>query len=320
MTKFHLEFEKPVAELYAKIEELQKLPEEEDRKEVDENIAKLINKAEKLREKIYANLEPIQIVQVARHPERPLFLDYVDKCMTDYIELHGDRCFGDDKALIGGFAKFDGEPVMVIGHQRGKNTKENIYRNFGMPQPEGYRKALRLMRLAEKFNLPIICLVDVQGAYPGLGSEERGVAEAIAKNLEQMMGLRVPVIVVVIGEGGSGGALGIAVGNRVAMLKYSIYSVISPEGCAAILWRDAAMSPVAAQNLGLTSDRLKALDIIDDIIDEPVGGAHADPDKVYQKMSVFLRKELKRYAEYSPERLLEDRYQRFRKLGRFTQV
>lgn len=320
MNKFHLEFEKPIVELYSKIDDLQKLSDEEGNKDLDDDIAKLILKAEKLREKIYANLEPIQIVQVARHPERPLLLDYVQHCMTDYIELHGDRCFGDDKALIGGFAKIDGEPVMVIGQQRGKNTKENIYRNFGMPQPEGYRKALRLMKLAEKFKIPIISLVDVQGAYPGLSGEERGVAEAIAKNLEQMMGLKVPVIVVVIGEGGSGGALGIAIGNRVAMLKYSIYSVISPEGCAAILWRDAAMSPVAAQNLGITSDRLKSFDIIDDIIDEPVGGAHADPDKVYKKMSAYLKKELKRYADYSPERLQEDRYQRFRKLGRFSEV
>ncbi len=318
MNKSLLDFEKPIVDLYNKIEELKQLSEEEGKNDMQEDIEKLKGKAEKLRERIYANLEPIQIVQIARHPDRPTTLDYIEHVFSDFMELHGDRSFGDDKALVGGFAKFEDEPVLIIGHQRGHNAKMNIFRNFGMPQPEGYRKALRLMQLADKFRVPIIAFVDTMGAYPGLSSEERGVAEAIARNLREMMGLRVPVIVVVIGEGGSGGALGIAVGNKVAMLKYSIYSVISPEGCASILWRNASMASIAAENLGLVSERLLALGAIDEVIDEPIGGAHSDREKVYRKMKVFVRKELKRYQGYSVEKVLDERYKRFRDLGRFS--
>ena len=317
MNRNYLDFEKPIFELYNKIEELKKLS--GSKKNMDEDIKKIKDKAEQLRDKIFTHLEPYQIVQIARHPDRPLTSDYLENVFTDFIELHGDRLYGDDKALIGGFAKLDNRPVMVIGHQKGKDTKQNIYRNFGMPHPEGYRKALRLMKLAEKFSLPVIALVDVQGAYPGLGSEERGVAEAIARNLQEMMGLKVPIIVIITGEGGSGGALGVAVGNRVAMLTYSVYSVISPEGCAAILWRDAAMASIAAENLGITAPKLLEIGVIDEIIEEPQTGAHTDPQKVYKKIKAFLKKELKRYSQYPLDKLLEERYQKFRVLGKITE-
>ncbi|MDD5455979.1 MAG: acetyl-CoA carboxylase carboxyltransferase subunit alpha [Candidatus Margulisbacteria bacterium] len=318
MNRNYLDFEKPIFELYNKIEELKKLS--GSKKNMDEDIKKIKDKAEQLRDKIFTHLEPYQIVQIARHPDRPLTSDYLENVFTDFIELHGDRLYGDDKALIGGFAKLDNRPVMVIGHQKGKDTKQNIYRNFGMPHPEGYRKALRLMKLAEKFSLPVVALVDVQGAYPGLGSEERGVAEAIAKNLQEMMGLKVPIIVIITGEGGSGGALGVAIGNKVAMLTYSVYSVISPEGCAAILWRDSSMASVAAENLGITAPKLLEIGVIDEIIEEPQTGAHSDPQKVYKKVKVFLKKELKRYSQYPLDKLLEERYQKFRVLGKFTEA
>ncbi|OGI07725.1 MAG: acetyl-CoA carboxylase carboxyltransferase subunit alpha [Candidatus Margulisbacteria bacterium GWF2_35_9] len=315
--KYILEFEKPINDLYKKIDELSILSSDKNKKELNLDISIIKDKAEKLREKVYSNLEPIQIVQIARHPERPLMLDYVKNVFDDFLELHGDRYFGDDTALIGGFSNFEGQPVMVIGQQKGASTKMNLYRNFGMPQPEGYRKALRLMKMAEKFNIPIITLVDTPGAYPGLGSEERGVAEAIAHNLQDMAGLSVPIISIIIGEGGSGGALGIAIGNKVAMLKYSIYSVITPEGCAAILWRDAGLSSVAADSLGIISEKLLEMKVVDEIIEEPLGGAHSDRQKVYKKVKIFIKKELKRYSKYSKEKLIQERYDRFRSIGEY---
>ncbi len=317
--KNYLDFEKPIIQLYEKIEELKELS-NADNLDMTSDIENLKNKAEKLKQKIYENLEPIQVVKLSRHPERPITSDYIANVFEDFVELHGDRVFADDHAMIGGFAKFEGKPVMIIGQQRGKTTKEKIYRNFAMPQPEGYRKALRLMRLAEKFDIPIVTLIDTQGAYPGLGSEERGVAEAIAMNLREMMGITVPIISIVIGEGGSGGALGIAIGNTVAMLNYSIYSVISPEGCAAILWRDAGMAPTAAHNLGIVSAKLKELGIVDAIIEEPLEGAHTNHKKVFTKFRSFLKKELTKYEKYSDEKLLEQRYNRFRALGKIKEA
>ena len=314
----YLDFEKPIIDLYKKIEELQALSDEEEL-DMTKDIALLSEKAEQLRKKIYENLEPINIVKLSRHPQRPVSSDYLENVFEDFIELHGDRSFGDDHALIGGLAKFEGKPVMIIAQQQGKTTKENIYRNFGMPQPEGYRKALRLMRFAEKFSIPIITLIDTPGAYPGLASEERGVAEAIAMNLQEMIGITVPIVSIIIGEGGSGGALGIAIGNTVAMLTYSIYSVISPEGCAAILWRDAGMASLAAANLGLTSAKLKELGIIDTIIEEPLEGAHTNHKKVFTKVRAFLKKELTKYEKFGTEELTNQRYDRFRKLGTFTE-
>ncbi len=315
----HLDFEKPILDLYKKIDELQALSDKEGL-DMTKDIEQLTQKAELLKTKIYENLEPINIVKLSRHPQRPISGDYIENIFEDFIELHGDRSYGDDHAIIGGLAKFEGRPVMIIAQQKGKTTKENIYRNFGMPQPEGYRKALRLMRFAEKFEIPIITLIDTPGAYPGLTSEERGVAEAIALNLQEMIGIKVPIISVVIGEGGSGGALGIAIGNTVAMLTYSIYSVISPEGCAAILWRDAGMSPLAATNLGLISSKLKELGIIDSIVEEPLEGAHTNYKKVFTKMRAFLKKELTKYSKYSHEELTNQRYDRFRKLGKYTEA
>jgi acetyl-CoA carboxylase carboxyl transferase subunit alpha len=317
-TNNYLDFEKPINDLYKKIEELQALSDLE-KLDMTKDIELLTAKAESLRKKIYENLEPINIVKLSRHPQRPIACDYIENIFEGFVELHGDRSFGDDHALIGGLAKFEGKPVMVIAQQKGKTTKENIYRNFGMPQPEGYRKALRLMRFAEKFAIPIITLIDTPGAYPGLASEERGVAEAIALNLQEMIGIKVPIISVIIGEGGSGGALGIAIGNTVAMLTYSIYSVISPEGCAAILWRDAGMAPLAAANLGLISSKLKDLGIVDTIIEEPLEGAHTNHKKVFTKMRAFLKKELIKYEKFEKEELCNQRYDRFRKLGKFSE-
>lgn len=320
MARMILDFEAPIKELYDKIEELKNISSSsESNGDLQKDIENLKAKAAKLKEKVYAHLEPIHIVKIARHPERPTSLEYIEHVFTDFIELHGDRLYGDDHAIVGGFARIDGEPIMLITQQKGRSTKENLYRNFGMAQPEGYRKALRLMRLADKFKLPIVTLIDTNGAYPGMGSEERGVAEAIAKNLQEMMGFTVPIISVVIGEGGSGGALGIAVGNTVAMLQYAIYSVITPEGCAAILWRDASQSRQAAENLGLTSQRLKEMEVIDTIIDEPLEGAHSDPKKCFRKVKSFLKKELKKLKAMDVDKLLESRYQRFRKLGKFQE-
>jgi acetyl-CoA carboxylase carboxyl transferase subunit alpha len=312
-----LEFEKPIEELYKKIDELKRIS-IDNQIPLSQEITTMEERADLLKKKIYDNLEPIQVVQLARHPERPSFLDYVSLMFTDYVECHGDRSFGDDMSLIGGIAKLNGQSVMVIGQQKGKNTKDNVKRNFGMPHPEGYRKALRLMKLAEKFSKPIITFVDTPGAFPGLEAEERGQAEAIARNLREMAGLTVPVITIVMGEGGSGGALGIAVANRVAMLQYSVYSVISPEGCAAILWRDAAKANEAAKNLGITSDQLLELEVIDAVIEEPLGGCHNDHDTMAGRVKQYIEKELTLLKKMSKKKLLDDRYNRFRKLGRYT--
>src|SRR5512135_1729870 len=274
-TQFYMEFEKPIAELEKKIQELHAMS--TDTMDLKAEIGKLEKRADKMREEIFSKLTRAQTAQVARHSNRPFTMDYIRLIFSDFIELHGDRCFGDDHAIVGGLAMLEDEPVMVIGHQKGRDTKEKVFRNFGMPHPEGYRKALRLMELAERFKLPIITLVDTPGAFPGIGAEERGQAEAIARNLMEMSRLRVPIIVVVTGEGGSGGALAIAVGDRILMLEHSIYSVISPEGCAAILWSDQSRARDAARAMRITAGDLKELEIIDVIVPEPPGGAQADP-------------------------------------------
>lgn len=313
-----LDFEKPVAELYKKVEALKKTAKTGDI-DMGGELAAMEDRISKLKKDIFSTLTPNQIVSIARHPRRPTTLDYINLIFRDFVELHGDRCYGDDKAIIGGFAKLEDTHCMVMGHQKGKNTKENIERNFGSAHPEGYRKALRLMKMAEKFNRPIITFVDTMGAYPGLGAEERGQAEAIARNLRDMMQLSVPVIVIITGEGGSGGALGIAVGNRVLMLEYSIYSVISPEGCASILFRDAKRSAEAAENLKLTAkDHLK-LGIIDEIVKEPSGGAHNDYRATAENIKASFLKHLEELKKLSPSDLLKDRYDKFRKMGQFEE-
>ncbi|HEY5974160.1 MAG TPA: acetyl-CoA carboxylase carboxyltransferase subunit alpha, partial [Geobacteraceae bacterium] len=272
--QYFMEFEKPLVELEKKIQELAELS--ATGLDLSSEIAKLEKRAQGMRGEIFANLSRWQTAQIARHINRPFTMDYLNLIFTDFIELHGDRLFGDDHAIVGGLAKLDGEPVVVIGHQKGRDTKEKVYRNFGMPNPEGYRKALRLMQLAEQFKLPIVTFVDTPGAYPGIGAEERGQAEAIARNLREMASLTVPIVVVITGEGGSGGALAIAVGDRVLMLEHSVYAVISPEGCAAILWSDGTKGEQAAEALKLTAKDIKELDVIDEIVKEPVGGAHRD--------------------------------------------
>ncbi len=313
MSMFFLLFEKELIDYYKKLESAQTFGKE---KEVEEIKAKITE----IRKKIYKNLDEWEITLVARHPNRPYFLDYVKRIFTDFVELHGDRNFGDDKAIIAGFAFFNGKPVCVIGHQKGRDTKEKIYRNFGMPRPEGYRKALRVMKLAEKFKRPIITFIDTPGAYPGIDAEERGQAEAIARNLREMSKLRVPVVSIVIGEGGSGGALGIAVANRVLMLEYSIYSVISPEGCASILWKDSAKADEAARSLKFTSKHLKRFGIVDEVIPEPVGGAHVDYDEVADNLKKYLEKTLDKLDSMSIPEIVNDRYLRFRKIGEFLEV
>src|SRR6266542_713039 len=289
-SQFYMEFEKPLAELEKKIEELQELS--SDTMDLKVEIGKLEKKAEKMREDIFSNLTRWQTAQVARHINRPFTLDYLNLIFTDFVELHGDRNFGDDHAIVAGLAQLDGEPVMVIGHQKGRDTKEKVFRNFGMPNPEGYRKALRLMEMAERFKLPIITLVDTPGAFPGIGAEERGQAEAIARNLRDMSRLSVPIIVTVTGEGGSGGALGIAVGDRILMLEFSVYAVISPEGCAAILWSDGTRGADAAEALKLTAKDIKALEVIDEIVKEPLGGAHRDHKTTAQNLHEALTRNL----------------------------
>ncbi|MBT1076855.1 acetyl-CoA carboxylase carboxyltransferase subunit alpha [Geobacter grbiciae] len=316
-SQYQLEFEKPVFELEQKIQELADIA--GDNVELKTEVAKLEKKVDKMREVIFANLSRWQMVQVARHIERPFTLDYITHIFTDFVELHGDRLFGDDHAIVGGMAKLDGEPVMVIGHQKGRDTKEKVYRNFGMPNPEGYRKALRLMEMAERFRMPIITFVDTPGAYPGIGAEERGQAEAIARNLREMAALTVPIIVVITGEGGSGGALAIAVGDRVLMLEYSIYAVISPEGCAAILWSDGTKGAQAAEALKLTAPDLKELDVIDEIVKEPLGGAHRDHETMAKNLHEALARHLKELKALSVEQLVEGRYQKFRKMSRFAE-
>lgn len=312
-----LDFERPLVDLERKIEELKNLP--TGTVDFSEEINRLENKAAHLRDEIFADLTPWQVVQLSRHPARPYTLDYIKALMTDFVELHGDRLFRDDPAIVCGLAYFDHVPVAVMGHQKGRNTKENMIRNFGSPSPEGYRKAKRIMELAAHFSLPIITFIDTPGAYPGIGAEERGQAEAIAKNLEVMAGLPVPIISVVIGEGGSGGALALGVANRILMLQYSIYSVISPEGCASILWRDSAMASQAAEVLHLRARDIHNLKVADEIIPEPVGGAHRDPVLSATRMGEALRRHLNELRTMSPEELVEQRYQKYRSSGVFVE-
>ena len=312
-------FEEPVVKLREKIEELKQIAETAD---VDMNgeIEKLEARLMQLEETLYSKMEPWDRIQVARHPERPTTLDYINKIFTDFIELHGDRVYGDDAAIVGGIAAFNGQPVTVIGHQRGKTTKENIRRNFGMPHPEGYRKALRLMYQAEKFGRPIICFIDTKGAYPGKAAEERGQSEAIARNLFEMAGLRVPIISVVIGEGGSGGALALGVANKILMLENSTYSVISPEGAASILWKDASLAKQAAEAMKITALDLKEMGIIDAIIPEVAGGAHKNIEQQVMMMQQSLIDVLAELNPLSPEQLVEARYEKYTKIGQFNEV
>jgi acetyl-CoA carboxylase carboxyl transferase subunit alpha len=318
MALFALDFERPIVELEGKIEDLRRLSAVQN-VDFSKEIAELEKKVASLCQEVFSRLTPWQRCQIARHPKRPYTLDYIRALMTDFIELHGDRAFGDDRAIVGGLARLDGMPLVVIGHQKGRDTKEKIARNFAMANPEGYRKALRLMRLAERFKKPVVTLVDTPGAYPGIGAEERGQAEAIARNLRVMSELRTPIIVVVTGEGGSGGALGIAVGDSILMLQYAIYSVISPEGCASILWRDPLKAPDAADALGLTAETLKRLNLIDEIIPEPLGGAHRNPQEMAVTLKGYLLKELSRLAQISPDELVEGRYEKFRRMGVFEE-
>ncbi|MCI0570568.1 MAG: acetyl-CoA carboxylase carboxyltransferase subunit alpha [Myxococcaceae bacterium] len=317
--QYALDFERPLLELERKIDELKALA-ASGSLDVAADIAKLEKKARKLQQEIFSDLSRWQVTQLSRHMARPYFLDYVGFLFTDFFELCGDRSFGEDPSIVGGFARFDGQPVLVMGHQKGRNTKENMLRNFGMPRPEGYRKARRLMEMAEHFGRPILTFVDTPGAYPGIGAEERGQAEAIAVNLEVMSRLRVPIISTVVGEGGSGGALAIGVGNRVLMMENSIYSVISPEGCASILYRDASKAGRAADALKLTARDLLEMKIVDDIVQEPSGGAHRDPPRAAESLGRALRKHLAELQTLSGDELVADRYDRFRALGVFTEA
>jgi len=313
--RYHLDFEKPLVELEQKIRELRDFS--TDNVDFSSDIAKLEKKSVKLRDDIFSNLSRWQRTQLARHPNRPYTLDYINGVFTDWFEVHGDRNFRDDPALVCGFARLDGEPCAVIGHQKGRDTKEKVFRNFGMPNPEGYRKALRVMEMAEQFGLPIFTFVDTPGAFPGIGAEERGQAEAIARNLREMAALTVPIIVTVTGEGGSGGALAIAVGNRVLMMQYSVYSVISPEGCAAILWSDGTRGPEAAEALKLTAADIDELGcVIDEVIPEPAGGAHTNPEATAANIKKVLKKHLQELKALSGEELVEQRYQKFRAMSR----
>jgi acetyl-CoA carboxylase carboxyl transferase subunit alpha len=312
-----LEFEKPLLELENRIAELRA---SEEPLEARDEIAKLEERLARQQQRVYSGLTAWQRAQIARHPKRPHTLELVNLLLEDWVELHGDRVFGDDKAIVGGLATFDGEPVVLIGHQKGRDTRENIARNFGMPHPEGYRKALRLMQLAGKFGKPIITFIDTPGAYPGLGAEERGQAEAIARNLREMAGLPTPVICVVTGEGGSGGALAIGVGNRVLMLEYAIYSVISPEGCAAILWGDAAKAPEAAELMRVTAPDLLKLGVIDAIVPEPIGGAHRNWEATAASLRAALREQLWQLKSKSEAELIEERHEKFRRIGVFEEI
>ncbi|MGE4500567.1 acetyl-CoA carboxylase carboxyl transferase subunit alpha [Hydrogenovibrio thermophilus] len=310
-----LDFEQPIAELEAKIDELRHL----DGQDMDllKEVSALEEKSKNLTQSIFSRLSDVQVAQVARHPQRPYMLDYLKEIFTDFKEMHGDRAFADDAAIVGGLARIDGQPVMVIGQEKGRDTKEKIRRNFGMPRPEGYRKALRLMKTAERFNLPILTFIDTPGAYPGINAEERGQSEAIARNLIEMSELTVPVICTVIGEGGSGGALAIGVGDVTMMMQYSTYSVISPEGCASILWKDAANAADAASALGITAPRLKELGLIDIIIDEPLGGAHRNPKAAASALKQALLSQMETLSKQPVDALLENRYQRYMQYGNF---
>jgi acetyl-CoA carboxylase carboxyl transferase subunit alpha len=314
-----LDFEQPIAELEQRIEEL-RFVQDDSAVDISEEIGRLTKKSQSLTKEIYGKLNPWQVAQVARHPQRPYTLDYVGMLYTHFEELHGDRTFADDASIVGGLARFNGEPCVVIGHQKGRDTKEKIVRNFGMPKPEGYRKALRLMQLAEKFRLPVFTFVDTPGAYPGIDAEERGQSEAIGRNLYVMASLKTPIIVTVIGEGGSGGALAIAVGDVVLMLQYATYSVISPEGCASILWRSAERAPEAADALGITASRLKTLGLIDKIISEPLGGAHRDPQATAQTLRKALAEALKQVQGKKPKELVEERLERLMGHGKYKEV
>ncbi|RAS69201.1 acetyl-CoA carboxylase carboxyltransferase subunit alpha [Vibrio diazotrophicus] len=312
-----LDFEKPIAELEAKIQALRDVSRHggNDSVDLDKEIAQLEKKSLELKKKIFGDLGAWQVAQLARHPKRPYTLDYIEHVFTEFDELAGDRAFADDKAIVGGIARLEDRPVMIIGHQKGRETREKVKRNFGMPKPEGYRKALRLMEMAERFNMPIITFIDTAGAYPGVGAEERGQSEAIARNLKVMSGLKVPVICNVVGEGGSGGALAIGVGDYVNMLQYSTYSVISPEGCASILWRDSDKAPQAAEAMGLVAPRLKELELIDEIIEEPLGGAHRNHEEMAANMKATLLRQLADLENLDTDSLLERRYQRLLSYG-----
>ncbi|HUH00917.1 MAG TPA: acetyl-CoA carboxylase carboxyltransferase subunit alpha [Kofleriaceae bacterium] len=311
-----LDFERPIIDLERKIDELKGLSTAQ--VDFSAEIRKLRQKARRLQDEVFADLTPTQKVQLSRHPARPFMLDHIRLLMEDFVELHGDRSFRDDPAIVGGFATFDGREVLVLGHQKGRNTKENLHRNFGMARPEGYRKATRLMRMASRFGRPIIAFIDTPGAYPGLGAEERGQAEAIAKSLQVMASIESPVISVVIGEGGSGGALALGVADRILMLEYAIYSVISPEGCASILWRDPARVPEAAAQLKLTAPDLLALGVCDEIVPEAPGGAHREPALSASNLRTALKRNLAELSTLSPKELVEQRYQKFRAMGSFV--
>ena len=312
-----LDFEQPIAELEAKIEELRYVSSSDVDVNLGDEVERLEKKVSSLTKSIFSKLTAKQVSQLARHPKRPYTFDIIDRVFTDFQQLHGDRAYGDDKAIIGGMARFDGHPVMVIGHQKGRDTKENIKRNFGMPRPEGYRKALRLMKLAEKFHLPVLTFVDTPGAYPGIGAEERGQSEAIARNLFEMAKLRTPIIATIMGEGGSGGALAIAVADKVMMLQYGTYSVISPEGCASILWKDASKAADAAKAMGITAAKLSKLELIDRVIDEPLGGAHRDYDAMAENIREALKSSLRELKALNTDQLLEKRYQKLMDFGQF---
>ncbi len=313
-----LDFEQPIAELEAKIEEL-RLVGHDNEINIQEEIERLHTKCVALTESIFSSLTPWQISQLSRHPQRPYLLDYTRRLFDDFHELHGDRAFADDRAIVGGLARLDGRPVMVIGHQKGRDTKEKILRNFGMPRPEGYRKALRLMEMAERFGLPILTFIDTPGAYPGVGAEERGQSEAIARNLREMSRLRTPILCTVVGEGGSGGALAIGVGDWLGMLQFSTYSVISPEGCASILWKSADKAQLAAEAMAITSEKLMEQGLVDQIIKEPLGGAHRDPDAVARSLKAVLIERLDAFSGMTPEALIETRYKRLMAYGRFKE-
>jgi acetyl-CoA carboxylase carboxyl transferase subunit alpha len=314
-----LEFEQPIAELETKIEELRYV-QDDAAADISDEIQRLTKRSQTLTKDIYGKLSPWQVAQVARHPQRPYTLDYIQALFTDFEELHGDRSYSEDASIVCGLARFEGNACVVIGHQKGRDTKEKILRNFGMPKPEGYRKALRLMKLAEKFDLPVFTFVDTPGAYPGIDAEERGQSEAIGRNLFEMARLRVPIIVTVIGEGGSGGALAIAVGDVVQMMQYATYSVISPEGCASILWRDSTMAPEAAEALAITATRLKTLGLIDKIVAEPLGGAHRDPQAAFQSLRKALLEALKQFDGMKPKELVELRLERLMGHGKFKEA
>jgi acetyl-CoA carboxylase carboxyl transferase subunit alpha len=314
-----LEFERPVVELRQKIAELKEFTKTSD-VDLSSEIEKLEARLENLEKEIYENMKPWDRVQIARHPQRPTTLDYISYLFTDFMELHGDRLYGDDEAIVGGIAKYHGLPVTVIGHQRGKDTKENIRRNFGMPHPEGYRKALRLMKQAEKFSRPIICFIDTKGAYPGKAAEERGQSEAIARNLFEMAGLKVPIVCIVIGEGGSGGALALGVGNHIHMLENSTYSVISPEGAAALLWKDSSLAKRAAETMKITAPDLKELGIIDEIIPEVRGGAHQDVKVQAEEIDKVLKTSLQQLMQLSEDELVAHRYDKYKQIGEYTTI